>query len=54
MIIYKLLFEDGTVKYLRACSYHDIDSIEFYINKHPGILHVDIIIPSEDKNYDND
>lgn len=55
MLLVRLLFDDGTTRTFKPHSLRDIDGIEWYINRHPEILHVDILrIDSEVENNDND
>lgn len=49
MVIIKLLFDDGSTRTLKPHSQRDIDGIEWYINRHPEILHVDVIIEEVEK-----
>lgn len=49
MILVRLLFDDGNTRTYKIYTQRDIDSIEWYISRHPEILHIDVFISSEDK-----
>ena len=54
MILVKLLFDDGSVCITEPHNDRDFDDIEWFIEKHPEVIHVDLIIQAEGENNDND
>ena len=53
MILVRILFDDGNTRTYKVYNQRDIDSIEWYISRHPEILHIDVIIEGEAENNDN-